>query len=191
MAEINNLCVFCGSSSGNDPRYRKDAEELASLLKDNGTGLVYGGGNKGIMGVLASRCNELGVHVTGVLPKAMNTPSVRSRNNETKLIIAEDMHERKETMYSLSDAFLAMPGGIGTLEELAEIFTWRQLGYHRKNVAVLNSTGYYDSLITFLEKCVASGFMAKEVLDELIVITDVKDTLSMLSREPKGLPSKL
>lgn len=191
MEKINSVCVFTGSSFGNSEKYRSDAVALARLFAENSITLVYGGGNKGIMGVLAKELKRLGGHVIGVLPKAMDIPSVRTEDVESELIIVQDMHERKKKMYSLSDAFIALPGGIGTLEELSEIFTWRQLGYHEKNIAVMNTTGYYDDLLRFLEHTVSEGFMAKSVLDELIVINDVKDSLRLLERKARELPNKL
>lgn len=191
MTKINNLCVFTGSSFGNDEKYLKDAKTIAELLKENNIGLVYGGGNKGLMGEIAHRAKTIGVHVIGVLPEAMNIKNVRSRDNEDELIIVKDMHERKKTMYDLSDAFLAMPGGIGTFEELFEIFTWRQLGYHKKNVGLLNSSGFYDGLINFLSDAVRSGFLRKEVLEELIIIGDASKAIEMLQRDAKELPCKL
>ena len=191
MKKINSVCVFTGSSFGNSKKYRSDAVALARLFAENSITLVYGGGNKGIMGVLAKELKRLGGHVIGVLPKAMDIPSVRTEDVESELIIVQDMHERKKKMYSLSDAFIALPGGIGTLEELSEIFTWRQLGYHEKNIALMNTTGYYDDLLRFLEHTVSEGFMARSVLDELIVINDVKESLALLERDARELPSKL
>ena len=191
MGKINTICVFTGSSLGNSEAYKNDALRLAKIFKDNGITLVYGGGNKGIMGVLAGELKRLGGRVIGVLPKAMDLPSVRTKDVESELIIVDDMHKRKEKMYELADAFIALPGGIGTLEELSEIFTWRQLGYHMKNVAILNTTGYYDSLLSFLKHTVDEGFMAREVLDELIVIKDLEDTIALMEKECTELPSKL
>lgn len=191
MKKINSVCVFTGSSFGKSERYREDAISLAHLFAENSISLVYGGGNKGIMGVLAKELKSLGGHVIGVLPKAMDLPSVRTEDVESELIIVDGMHARKEKMYSLSDAFIALPGGIGTLEELSEIFTWRQLGYHEKNIALMNTTGYYDDLLRFLEHTVNEGFMARSVLDELIVISDVKESLTLLERDSRELPDKL
>ena len=191
MGKIKRICVFTGSTCGERPEYREDALKLAKILTDNSIALVYGGGNRGIMGILANEVKRLGGKVTGVLPKAMDLPSVRSADVETELIIVNNMHERKEKMYELADAFSALPGGIGTLEELSEIFTWRQLGYHKKNIAILNSTGYYDHLLEFLKKMVSEGFMNAKVLEELIVIENVNDTLALLKRSAKDLPSKL
>lgn len=191
MNKIKTVCVFTGSSYGNCDIYRKDAITLASIFKESDISLVYGGGNKGIMGVLAKELKRLGGHVIGVLPKAMDLPSVRSEDVESQLIIVDGMHERKEKMYALSDAFIALPGGIGTLEELSEIFTWRQLGYHKKNVALMNTSGYYDSLLAFLQHTVDEGFMDKSILDELIVIKNIEDTIHLLERDVKELPEKL
>ncbi len=119
---IRNIAVFCGSSSGAREEYRESALELGAAIAGKGFGLVYGGGGKGLMGVVARAVRENGGRVIGVLPKAMDVPSVRKDSVETELMIVNGMHERKETMYSLADAFIAMPGGIGTLEEIAEIY---------------------------------------------------------------------
>ena len=188
---IRSIAVFCGSSYGRNKEYAEAAAELGKVMAEKGISLVFGGGGKGLMGTIAKSVREHGGKVIGVLPEAMNVPDVRKNAVETELIIVPGMHERKKTMYEKADAFIAMPGGIGTLEELSEIFTWRQLGYHEKNIAVMNTTGYYDDLLRFLEHAVSEGFMAKSVLDELIVINDVKDSLRLLERKARELPNKL
>ena len=191
MEKINSVCVFTGSSFGNSEKYRSDAVALARLFAENSITLVYGGGNKGIMGVLAKELKRLGGHVIGVLPKAMDIPSVRTEDVESELIIVQDMHERKKKMYSLSDAFIALPGGIGTLEEFSEIFTWRQIGLHDKNIALFNIEGFFDPLLVFLESIVAQGLMTRDVLDSLIVSDDIDVMLSRLDGDRTVLPEKI
>ena len=191
MNKIKTVCVFTGSSYGNCDIYRKDAITLASIFKESGISLVYGGGNKGIMGVLAKELKRLGGHVIGVLPKAMDLPSVRSEDVESQLIIVDGMHERKERMYSLSDAFIAAPGGIGTIEELAEIYTWRQLGYHSKNIALYNAGGYWDPFIEMIGKGTEEGFITEEVRNVLIIESDPDRLLDRLEKEQAELPEKL
>ena len=188
---IRNIAVFCGSSSGAREEYRESALELGAAIAGKGFGLVYGGGGKGLMGVVARAVRENGGRVIGVLPKAMDVPSVRKDSVETELMIVNGMHERKETMYSLADAFIAMPGGIGTLEEIAEIYTWRQLGYHNKNIGLLNTSGYWDDLIAFLDKGKNEGFISEEVRRLLITESDPMILLERLENESFQIPSKL
>lgn len=160
-------------------------------MVQNGISLVYGGGNRGLMGIIADTVSSNSGHVTGVLPEKMDLPSVRTKDVESKLIIVKDMHERKKTMYGLSDAFLALPGGIGTLEELMEIFTWKQLKYHDKPVGILNINGYYDTLLSFLDKMVTEGFLDKKIKESLSVTDKTEDVLERLSALQKELPDKL
>ena len=155
---MRNICVFCGSQSGTDPRYRQIAVELGRLLAQRGDGLVYGGGHVGLMGAIADAVLEAGGAVTGVIPKPM-TDRELAHETVTKLYVVSSMHERKALMASLSDAFIAMPGGYGTLEELFEVIAWAQLGIHRKPIGVLNAAGYFDALISFVDKMVAEGFI--------------------------------
>ena len=144
-----------------------------------------------MMGTIADTVSSNGGHVTGVLPEKMDIPSVRTKAVESKLIIVKDMHERKKTMYGLADAFLALPGGIGTLEELMEIFTWKQLKYHDKPVGLLNINGYYDTLLSFLDKMVIEGFLDEKIKESLSVIDKTEDVLERLSSMQEELPDKL
>ena len=172
MNTIKTIAVFCGSSVGNNPLYEQKAIDLGKTLYNNQIGLVYGGGNRGLMGVVAKTVFALGGSVTGVLPEALNLASVRQAVVETELIVVPTMHERKAKMYSLADAFIALPGGIGTFEEFLEVFTWLQLGYHHKPVALLNTAGFYDPLLHFFQQSSNEGFIHKDLLDALIVEED-------------------
>lgn len=172
MNTIKTIAVFCGSSIGNNPLYEQKAIDLGKALYNNQIGLVYGGGNHGLMGVVAKTVFALGGSVTGVLPEALNLASVRQVVVETELIIVSTMHERKAKMYSLADAFIALPGGIGTFEEFLEVFTWLQLGYHHKPVALLNTAGFYDPLLNFFQQSSDEGFLHKDLLDALVVEED-------------------
>ena len=172
MNTIKTIAVFCGSSVGNNPLYERKAVNLGKTLYNNKIGLIYGGGNRGLMGVIAKTVFALGGSVTGVLPEALNLPSVRQVVVETKLIVVPTMHDRKAKMYSLADAFIALPGGIGTFEEFLEVFTWLQLGYHHKPVALLNTAGFYDPLLQLLQHSNNEGFLHKDLLDALIVEED-------------------
>ena len=130
MDRIRSITVFCGSSDGRDKAYREAAAKLGKAMADMDIALVYGGGSRGLMGIIAETVHDAGGHVTGVLPESMNTSAVRQKSVESEIIIVPSMHERKKTMYAMGDAYIAMPGGIGTMEELCEIYTWRQLRYH-------------------------------------------------------------
>ena len=155
---MRNICVFCGSQSGSDPRYRHAAVELGNLLAERGHGLVYGGGHIGLMGAIADTVMQAGGTVTGVIPKPL-TERELAFETVTKLHVVSSMHERKALMASLSDAFVALPGGFGTLEELFEVVAWAQLGIHRKPIGMLNVDGFFDSLKVFVEHAIAEGFI--------------------------------
>ena len=155
---MRNICVFCGSQSGTDARYRQAAIELGRLLAQRGHGLVYGGGHVGLMGTIADAVLEAGGAVTGVIPKPM-TDRELAHETVTKLYVVSSMHERKALMASLSDTFIALPGGYGTLEELFEVIAWAQLGIHRKPIGVLNVAGYFDALISLVDHMVGKGFV--------------------------------
>ncbi|QJQ05144.1 TIGR00730 family Rossman fold protein [Undibacterium piscinae] len=148
---MKSICVFCGASSGASEVYADGARQLAASLVKRQISLVYGGGNIGLMGVIADEVMRLGGHVTGVIPQALMDKEV-GHTGLSKLHIVRNMHERKALMADLSDGFIAMPGGIGTLEELFEIFTWLQLGFHEKPLGLLNIAGFYDELLVFFKK---------------------------------------
>ena len=153
-----SLCVYCGSRPGNSPEFAALARQVGTWIGRHGGQLVYGGGHNGLMGILADAALAAGARVIGVIPKAL-VEKEWAHTGCTELHIVENMHERKRIMAEHADAFLALPGGIGTLEEFFEVWTWRQLGYHDKPVGLLNLGGFYDSLLTFLGSAVASGFM--------------------------------
>lgn len=159
--QMKSLCVYCGSSIGASPAYAEAARTLAKVMVEDNIALVYGGGNVGLMGVIADEVMRLGGEATGVIPKALLDKEV-GHQGLTQLHIVKDMHERKALMAELSDGFVAMPGGIGTLEELFEIFTWSQLGLHDKPLGLLNVDGFYDDLIGFLQHVVAERFLRAE-----------------------------
>ena len=149
MSEINALCVYCGSSTGTDPAFVKTAQDFGRILAQNGIRLVYGGGSIGLMGAIAACVIEHGGHVTGVIPEFL-TVAERPQRLAQELIVTRDMHERKRTMFERADAFVALPGGLGTLEELVEQMTWAQLGRHRKPILVANVNGFWDPLLTLI-----------------------------------------
>jgi uncharacterized protein (TIGR00730 family) len=153
-----SLCVYCGSRPGNSPEFAAMAREVGTWIGRHGGQLVYGGGHNGLMGIMADAALAAGARVIGVIPKAL-VEKEWAHTGCTELHIVENMHDRKRIMAEHADAFLALPGGIGTLEEFFEVWTWRQLGYHDKPVGLLNMDGFYDSLLTFLNAAVGSGFM--------------------------------
>jgi uncharacterized protein (TIGR00730 family) len=154
-----SVCVYCGSRSGNAPQFIAAAEATGTWIGQHGGQLVYGGGKNGLMGIVADATQRAGGRVVGVIPKAL-VEKEWANTDCTELIVVDTMHERKRIMAERADAFLALPGGIGTFEELFEVWTWRQLGYHDKPVGVLNIGGYYDGLLAFLKSTVAHGFMS-------------------------------
>ncbi|MDB5843764.1 MAG: hypothetical protein JWP79_1074 [Polaromonas sp.] len=153
-----SLCVYCGSRPGNSPEFAALAQAVGTWIGRHGGQLVYGGGHNGLMGILADAALAAGARVIGVIPKAL-VEKEWAHTGCTELHVVENMHERKRIMAEHADAFLALPGGIGTLEEFFEVWTWRQLGYHDKPVGLLNRGGFYNSLLTFLNSAVTSGFM--------------------------------
>lgn len=175
MSTINSICIYCGSSPGRLEAYSSAALPLAESLVSRNIKLVYGGASIGIMGMVADQVLKLGGHVIGVIPKALAHKEVM-HNDLTELHITQSMHERKMRMAELADGFIALPGGIGTLEELFEIWTWAQLGFHNKPCGLLNVEGYYDSLITFLDHIVAEQF-AKEHHRAMLIVETNSDAL--------------
>lgn len=168
MTELRTVCLYAGSLSGARPDYRLGAERLATLLAEQGIGVVYGGGRAGLMGALADAALAAGGHVTGVIPAQLVEREV-AHEGLPDLRVVGSMHERKALMAELSDAFVAVPGGIGTLEELIEVFTWAQLGVHRSPVALLNVAGYYDGLIAFFDHAAQEGFLRARTREMLVV----------------------
>lgn len=159
MAEVNSVCVFLGSSNGTNPANSAATVAMAHELVDRHLSLVYGGGKVGLMGLLADTVLEAGGSVVGIIPRALFSREV-AHKGLTELIETDTMHERKALMYDRSDAFVALPGGFGTLDELAEIATWRQLGTHNKPVGVLDIDGYYQPLLQWLDRVVDDGLMS-------------------------------
>ena len=158
MSMIRRICVFCGSNSGSDPAYSEAARNLGRLLARNGIGLVYGGGSVGLMGEVADAVLSAGGEAIGVIPHALWAREV-GHHGLTDLRIVETMHDRKALMADLADAFMALPGGLGTLEEIFEIWTWSQLGLHAKPVGFLDVNGFYESLMVFLDRAARERFV--------------------------------
>ena len=168
MSGLRRLCVYCGSRTGDDPVYREAAEAVGRLLAGRGIELVYGGGNVGLMGALADAALEAGGRVIGVIPEDLMAREVGHRGL-TELRVVSSMHERKLTMAELSDGFVALPGGIGTVEEIVEVLTWSQLGIHAKPCALLDVAGYFGPLVAFFDHAVARGFLRADHRRDLLV----------------------
>jgi uncharacterized protein (TIGR00730 family) len=177
---VQRICVYAGSNPGSDPAYAGAARALASLMAERGIGLVYGGGKVGLMGVLADTVLAAGGEAIGVMPQALIDREI-GHPNLTELKVVQSMHERKALMAELADAFVAVPGGIGTLEELIEVYTWSQLGIHDKACGVLNVRGYYDGLAAFLDHAVREGFLRPQHRAVLTVAEDPEQLLDALA----------
>ncbi|MDA3900407.1 MAG: TIGR00730 family Rossman fold protein [Spirochaetes bacterium] len=188
LYSVNTLCVFCGSSDGDTPRYRDDAVELGRYCAAEGVTVVYGGGSVGLMGRLSDSVALNGGRVIGVIPELLH--QAVQHNREVETIIVDTMHTRKARMYEQSDAFVALPGGIGTIEELFEVYTWQQIGYHQKPVALLNSDGYFDHLISFLDSMVSRKFLKPVHRANLIVANSVPLLFKKLADFDPGPASK-
>ncbi|QGZ54230.1 LOG family protein [Paraburkholderia acidiphila] len=175
------VCVYCGSSPGANPIYTEAAQAFGRALVDSNLALVYGGGKVGLMGVIADTVMAGGGRAIGVIPELLVDKEV-GHAGLTELHVVPDMHHRKKMMADLSDAFVAMPGGAGTLEELFEVYTWAQLGYHRKPVGVLNIGGFYDPLMSLLDHTVREGFMRQTYRDMLQTDSDPVALIAKLKR---------
>ncbi len=179
--KIRSLCVYCGANPGNKPIYLDAAESFARLLAERGIRLVYGGASVGVMGAVANAALEAGGEVVGVIPQALVEREV-AHNGLSELIITSSMHERKARMADLADAFVALPGGIGTLEELFEIWTWNQLGLLSKPCGLLNVDGYYETLVRFVDEAVERGFVRDIYRRMLVTAEHGEDLLDAFER---------
>ncbi|EIC28900.1 MULTISPECIES: TIGR00730 family Rossman fold protein [Methylomicrobium] len=176
MRQLKNICVYCGSSPGSREAYAGKARALAETLVNRGIGLVYGGASIGLMGMIADHVLRLGGRAVGVIPEALMHKEV-AHYRLTELHVTHSMHERKMRMAELADGFIALPGGLGTLEELFEIWTWAQLGFHGKPCGLLNAEGYYDPLIEFLDHAVTEQFVRPSHRSMLIVESEPEKLL--------------
>ncbi|MEZ6021107.1 MAG: TIGR00730 family Rossman fold protein [Planctomycetota bacterium] len=176
---MKSLCVYCGSRSGSDPAFAAAAEALGDAIVARGMRLVYGGGKVGLMGLIADRVLAGGGEVYGVIPDALVQQEV-AHPGLTQLYVTRSMHERKTLMATLSDGFVALPGGIGTLEELFEIWTWNYLGYHQKPLGLWNVNGYYDALLAFLKHSEQSGFVNQNQQAMLLAADNLEQLLQRI-----------
>jgi hypothetical protein len=185
MSKINAVCVYCGSSPGTEPDFVEAARKLGKILAENGIRLIYGGGSVGLMGAVAESVLEHGGAATGIIPEFL-TKRERPRQLAQELIVTSDMHERKRTMFERADAFVALPGGLGTLEELVEQLTWAQLGRHKKPILIANVSGYWDPLLVLIDHMRAIKFMPPAIKVDFLVTERVEDILPMLREAVRG-----
>jgi uncharacterized protein (TIGR00730 family) len=182
---VKSVCVYCGANAGASPLYAERARALAAALVDANLALVYGGGNVGLMGVIADEVLRLGGEATGVIPTALVEREV-GHTGLTRQFIVKDMHERKAMMAQLSDGFIAMPGGLGTLEELFEMLTWSQLGIHDKPIALYNVDGFYDRLIDFVAHAREEGFIHPRNAERMLVEVEPAALVALLKGQRGG-----
>ncbi|HWK65630.1 MAG TPA: TIGR00730 family Rossman fold protein [Rhizobiaceae bacterium] len=193
MNTIRSVCIYCGSSPGQDDAYVRSGQTLGRAIAAAGLRIVYGGGTKGIMGAVADGAIRAGGKVTGVIPRFLiskeATETALSRLDE--LVITENMHERKHIMFEKSDAFVALPGGIGTVEEIVEIMTWAQLGRHRKPIVFVNVRGFWDPMLTLLDHMRTEGFVHSSHLVQPIVVDDPDAVVAAILAEAvaDGMPA--
>jgi len=188
-SKIRKICVYCGSGPGIDPAFTESARAFGALLAKNGIGLVFGGGSVGMMGTIAKSVLENGGDVTGIIPEflVVREHAMRGADN---LIVTRDMHERKRKMFEMADAFVAMPGGIGTLEEVVEQITWVQLGRHRKPILLANIKGFWDPLCALINHMKALEFIRADLNFDLLVADKVDDILPMLKDAAAAVPEE-
>ncbi|HEU4519812.1 MAG TPA: TIGR00730 family Rossman fold protein [Microvirga sp.] len=186
MPGIKTICVYCGSGFGSDPLFVESAAELGRAMAENGISLVYGGGNVGLMGTVARSVLEHGGHVTGIIPDFLKTRE-KMLDDVQETIVVSDMHTRKRLMFERSDAFVALPGGIGTLEELVEQMTWAQLGRHTKPILLLSANAFWKPLLTLLAHMREQGFIRPGLELNYLVAERVEEVIPMLRAQSRRL----
>jgi hypothetical protein len=189
MSKIGTICVYCGSGAGNNPRFTEAASAFGKILAENRIRLVYGGGSIGLMGAIATAALDHGGSVTGIIPEFLNTRE-RMLSRVQELIVTPDMHERKRLMFERSDAFVALPGGVGTLEELVEQLTWQQLGRHSRPVLLANIDGFWEPLIALLTHMRATQFIRPGFSIEVLKADRVEDILPHLRAAAALVPEE-
>ncbi|MFW6338418.1 MAG: TIGR00730 family Rossman fold protein [Alkalispirochaetaceae bacterium] len=178
---MNRLCVYCGSSPGNDARFAEAARAMARAMVSRGMDLVYGGGKAGLMGIVADEILKLGGSALGIIPRHLMSREI-AHGGLTELIEVETMHERKAMMIERADGFVALPGGVGTLEEISEVLSWAQMGLHRKPIGLLNTAEFYDPFVAFFDHLVDSGFVSPKSRQLLLVRSDPSSLLAAMSQ---------
>ncbi|MCO4319773.1 TIGR00730 family Rossman fold protein [Phyllobacterium sp. 21LDTY02-6] len=188
MSKIRSICVYCGSSPGRDPIYKLAGRTLGKSIADHGLELVYGGGTKGIMGAVAEGVMSAGGKVTGIIPEfLMNKEATEQALGQlSELIVTEDMHQRKHKMFERSDAFVTLPGGIGTVEEIVEIMTWAQLGRHRKPMVFANINGFWNPMLALIDHMKSEGFVHTSHLVNPLVVDEAENIVPAILKAAKG-----
>lgn len=187
MAVIQSLCVFCGSSVGKDPAYRRDATRLGTLLGTGGIDLVYGGGGIGLMGVIADAALAAGGRVIGVIPDTLTGVEI-AHQGLTEMVVVDGMDQRKRTMIERADGFAILPGGLGTLDEAFEVITWKQLGFHDKPIVVLDGGGYWAPFLALVDHTIAQGFARPSAAALFQVVETVQEIVPALQDPVVGRP---
>jgi uncharacterized protein (TIGR00730 family) len=187
MSTIRTVCVYCGSSPGTDPAFLNAAKRLGELMAKDNVGLVYGGGSRGLMGAIATSVLDHGGHVTGIIPEFLQQREMTLKRAQ-EIIVTPDMHVRKQTMFDKADAFVALPGGIGTLEELVEQLTWAQLGRHQKPILIVNIGGFWDPLCALLDHMRRLQFIRSDLGVTLLVADRPEDVLPTLRAAAANVP---
>lgn len=187
MARITSVCVYCGSSPGKNPAFVKQARQFGRILAHAGVRLVYGGGGIGLMGEVATAAATAGGEVTGIIPDFLRSRE-REFAHEAEIVVVSDMHERKRLMFERADAFVALPGGIGTLEELVEQLTWAQLGQHRKPILLLNIAGFWDPFLTLMDHMRTSGFIRSHAPVQFLTVDAAEEILPALQAAADDIP---
>ena len=183
MTEIRSLCVLCGSREGNDPAYQEAAIRLGELMAEQGVRLVYGGGSIGLMGVIADAVIEAGGEVVGVIPDFLIRYEV-GHGRLTDLVVTDSMHDRKRRMFEMADAFVVLPGGLGTLDETFEIVTWKQLRLHESPIIILNVNGYWSPLLALIDAAIRGGFAHPDIAELIAVVETPEQVLHSLKAAP-------
>lgn len=183
MTKMTAICVFCGSRSGNDPVYAQESQKLGQMLGERGLKLVYGGGGIGLMSDVATASIRAGGQVTGIIPEFLRAYEVGGVDGVTELVV-DTMHDRKAKMFELSDAFVVMPGGLGTLDESIEITTWKQLQQHNKPIVFVNINGYWDPYLALVDRVVDAGFGHEKVKELYQVVDRVEDIFAAFETAP-------
>lgn len=178
---MKSICVFCGSSAGNDPSYKNAALQTGKLLAENKITLVYGGGKVGLMGAIADEVLKYGGEVIGVIPQFLVDKEV-AHQQINEMIVVQSMHERKQKMSELADGFMTLPGGIGTFEEFYEVLTWGQLNLHQKPIGLLNAGGYYDLMLQFLDHSMKTGFLRTQSWELVLTSSEPEELLNKMKQ---------
>jgi uncharacterized protein (TIGR00730 family) len=187
MSKIRKICVYCGSGPGTDPAFVEGARAFGEILAKSGIGLVYGGGAIGLMGAIAYSVLDNGGQVTGIIPEFLMTREKALRGTH-EMIVTKDMHERKRMMFEMADAFVTLPGGVGTLEEVVEQMTWAQLGRHKKPILLANINGFWEPLCALLDHMKTTQFIRSDLSFDLLVADKVVDILPLLQKAAAAVP---